>query len=44
MVRHSPLLRPLTASTREPRMLTPLRVRNATARLNTLRVNQPGSR
>jgi hypothetical protein len=35
VVRHSPLLRPRTASTREPMMLIPARVSVATVLLNT---------
>ena len=44
VVRHSPLVRPFTARTRDPMTLIPRLVRNATSRLKTLRVNQPGSR
>ena len=44
MVRHSPLLRPFTARTREPRTLIPRLVMKATSWLKTLRVNQPGAR
>ena len=43
VVRHSPLVRPRTRSSREPHTLTPARVRRATDGLNTWRVNQPGS-
>ena len=41
MVRHSPLVRPRTRSSREPQTLIPRRVRRRTQRLNTCRVNQP---
>ena len=44
VVRRAPLACPFTARTREPRMLAPWRVENATARLKTFRVNQPGAR
>ena len=42
--RHSPLVRPLTRSSREPITLTPSKVSRRTARLKTLVVNHPGCR
>src|SRR4051794_29923828 len=43
VLRHSPLFRPFTSSTREPAMLIPVRVAPATSLLKTFLVNQPGS-
>ena len=43
-VRHSPLERPRTRSSRDPHRLRPIRVRRRTRRFITLRVNQSTSR